>query len=342
MDKISVIISCFNASRWLEESIDSILNQTYKNIEVIAINDGSEDTTLDILNKKARKDSRLIILNNKENIGRSASRNRGIKVASGKYIAHMDADDVSLGHRLETQVRFIEETGIDLCGCWFTEYGRGLTRAVRWPCSELAVHTLLLFQNPLINPTLLGKHEVFYEFNYGEDYLYSEDYDLIVRIARDYRVALVPEILQKYRRHGNQFSTHHTEIDKMNNEIRHNALLSQGIKPSCDELRLHNLIRARNSINSERDLAGIQSWLIKLQAAHEKEVAKQIIASQWLRACIRAAPLGKTMWQLYKSSPLIYKTTTLLNDFDMKVLSILKLEHKSPVFEKLRRFGLTA
>ncbi|AJB45492.1 glycosyl transferase [Campylobacter fetus subsp. testudinum] len=92
MPKISVIIPCFNAEGFLKECLESLLNQSFKDIEVIAINDGSSDDTLDILNKFASIDSRITIID-QQNSGASAARNAGIKASNGKFIMFLDSDD---------------------------------------------------------------------------------------------------------------------------------------------------------------------------------------------------------------------------------------------------------
>ncbi|MGO9953181.1 MAG: glycosyltransferase family 2 protein, partial [Dissulfurispiraceae bacterium] len=116
MPEISVLMSCYNASKYLAEAIESILNQTFDNFEFIAIDDGSRDNTSDILKDYARADSRIILLE-KENTGLTNSLNIGLKTARGKWIARMDADDVSLPNRFEDQLEFVQvHAGVILLG----------------------------------------------------------------------------------------------------------------------------------------------------------------------------------------------------------------------------------
>jgi len=106
MCKVSVVMSVYNAERYLEEAIESILNQTYQDFEFIIINDGSTDSSLDLINKYNDKRIRLI---DQENKGLSKSLNTGISSAKGIYIARMDADDISFPQRIETQLEFLEK-----------------------------------------------------------------------------------------------------------------------------------------------------------------------------------------------------------------------------------------
>ena len=95
MPKISVIIPVYNVEKYLRECLDSLLNQTFKDIEIICVNDGSTDGSLNILNEYASKDSRFIIIN-QNNQGLSAARNNGLNVAKGDYVAFLDSDDYIL------------------------------------------------------------------------------------------------------------------------------------------------------------------------------------------------------------------------------------------------------
>src|SRR3989339_623001 len=110
--KISVIMSAYNAEKYLAEAIESILAQTFKNFEFIIIDDGSKDDTLRIINEYARKDRRIKVYHNKKNIGCVGfirNLNKGIKLAKGKYLARMDADDISLPDRFRIQHDFLEK-----------------------------------------------------------------------------------------------------------------------------------------------------------------------------------------------------------------------------------------
>lgn len=107
MIKVSIIMTVYNGARFLREAIESCLAQSYANLELIIIDDGSNDTSLEIIN--SFKDDRIVLLINESNKGQSYSRNRGIKESTGEYIAIMDADDVAYPYRLEEQVKFLSQ-----------------------------------------------------------------------------------------------------------------------------------------------------------------------------------------------------------------------------------------
>ena len=93
MPLISVIIPVYNVEKYLRECLDSVINQTYKNLEIICVNDCSTDSSPEILEEYAKKDRRIIIKKNPKNIGLGLTRNEGIKIASGEYIHCLDSDD---------------------------------------------------------------------------------------------------------------------------------------------------------------------------------------------------------------------------------------------------------
>src|SRR5690625_1025481 len=110
---ISVIITVYNVEDYLEEYIDSVINQTYENIEIIAINDGSSDNSLRILESYTLKNNNLTIIS-QENSGQSVARNKGINIANGKYIYFLDSDDYILSDTFKHTIKTMEENDLDL------------------------------------------------------------------------------------------------------------------------------------------------------------------------------------------------------------------------------------
>ena len=106
---ISVIMPAYNAEKYIGEAIESILNQTLKDFELIIVNDASTDSTGNIIKSYAEKDSRIVVLVNENNLNIAGSLNRGISVAKGTFIARMDADDIALPERLEMQAKVMSE-----------------------------------------------------------------------------------------------------------------------------------------------------------------------------------------------------------------------------------------
>lgn len=105
---ISVVMSVYNGEKYLKDTIDSILNQTEDSFEYIIINDCSTDDSLNILREYEKLDDRIVIINNEKNLKLPASLNKGIRIAKGKYIARMDADDIAYSNRFSVQLKTLE------------------------------------------------------------------------------------------------------------------------------------------------------------------------------------------------------------------------------------------
>lgn len=111
---VSIIIPCFNAEKWLKEALDSCLNQTYQNIEIVIVDDGSTDNSLEIIKSYKEQFADKVVYESQPNSGSNPARNKGFSISKGKYILYMDADDYILPERIEKQVRCFQETGADV------------------------------------------------------------------------------------------------------------------------------------------------------------------------------------------------------------------------------------
>lgn len=181
--KISVIMSTYNDEKFLDEAIGSILNQSFNDFEFIIINDFSKDSSLNIIKRNMRKNKRIILINNSKNLGPAISRNKGIKVAQGKYIAIMDADDISLKDRLKLQYNFLEHNNdIFLVGSSFisiSESGEDLGRRSLVSKPD-KIKSILPKINCIHNPTVMFRNNG--KTFYREKFRYAQDYDLWLRL----------------------------------------------------------------------------------------------------------------------------------------------------------------
>ncbi|KGQ18852.1 Glycosyl transferase family 2 [Lysobacter dokdonensis DS-58] len=344
MPSVSVVMPVHNGAQYLRAAIDSVLMQSTRDFELVIVDDGSTDESRAIIEQAARDDARVRLLALDANVGIIGALNAGLDIAGGEWIARMDADDLCDPQRLKRQRAYLEANALDLCGTWFTEFGEGPARTVRWPVSEPAVRAAMLFQNTLCHPTVMARRAVFDAYRYQESHRTVEDYDLWSRALVDFRIANMPEALLRYRRHGGQVSTvRRDQMEAVNRRIREETLARQGFRPTEAQLRFHHLVRESRSITQIADLQGVEAWLLALHEAHEDPDARRVIATQWLRACIRAAPLGLAMLRAWRASPLrglsgAGSRATL----DLGVLSLLRLDYRSPLFAGLRRLGLSA
>lgn len=199
--KISVVIPTYNKAQSLKKAIESVLNQTYQNLEVIVIDDGSTDETKEVV--KSFKDPRIIYFW-KKNKGPASARNMGIKRAKGKYIAFLDSDDLWLKEKLEKQIDFMErnpETGLLGTGCYeVTDKGKAIGKKI-FPRKNKVLQKDLIKYNPFIQSSIMTKREVFDKVGlYDEKFRESEDYELWLRLAEYYKIGNlpVPLVMKRY------------------------------------------------------------------------------------------------------------------------------------------------
>jgi len=203
--KISVVMTVFNGRRFIREAIDSILNQTFGDLELIIIDNASTDGTKEIVHSYA--DSRIVFIENRENLGQTKALNIGIKQARGEFIARMDADDISLSNRLELQHKYLQEhKEVAVVGAWYYEIdeeGRFI-REFKLPVNPMQIKAYLSASSGLTyhcipHPIVLMRKSAILDVElYDENYI-AQDYDLWVRISRKFLLANINKPLFKYR-----------------------------------------------------------------------------------------------------------------------------------------------
>lgn len=208
---ISVVMPVYNAENYLDEAIESILNQTYQDFEFIIINDGSEDKSLEIIEKYQKQDKRIVLIS-RENKGLIESLNEGIEKASGKYIARMDADDISLPERFEKQINLMIKEKIDICGGHYfiiDENNRYLSSRV--VSSKIDFNKIILSRSvPFAHGSVMFRKSFYNEnkLKYGNtEYIKAEDYALWINFAEhNAKISNVDDFLFKYRHLQNSLS----------------------------------------------------------------------------------------------------------------------------------------
>lgn len=267
--KVSVIMSIYSEpEQWLSKSIDSILNQTFKHFEFIVINDKPDNiTNKRILEDYVVKDSRIKIIENEVNVGLTKSLNKALKVAKGKYIARMDADDIAMPLRLEKQFNLLESNeNIIACGTdinFINEQGGLLKKHLKTSFTSENIKNIFPLYNPIYHPTLFFRRKILLDNNltYNEEFKYAQDYEFIKDLLFIGHIVNIEERLLDYRISNSQISN--TKIFEQNNyacitrlgfikreyNIRENSiekiyhsLLSLKEKPNVNNAQLNNSI----------------------------------------------------------------------------------------------------
>jgi glycosyltransferase involved in cell wall biosynthesis len=183
---VSVLMPCYNAEAFLVEALDSILSQSYRNLEVLLIDDGSKDQTKHIILDYAQRDSRIKPVFNESNMGLIRTLNKGLDFSSGEYVARMDADDVSLPNRIETLVNVLEgDKSLDLAsaGCYsLSESGRKMSRVYPKACTPMGLKFVCFFSTPVLHPCVVFRRSLMIDDRFDEEYLHSEDYEIFSRL----------------------------------------------------------------------------------------------------------------------------------------------------------------
>ena len=196
MPLVSVITSVYNGEAYVEECIDSILNQTFQDFEYIILNNGSTDRTAEILNHYT--DSRIHIIH-QENLGISRSLNKGINLSKSELIARLDADDYALPQRLEKQIAFMEQhPKVVLCGSRFKELiGEKFSpQKVQFVEQDKDIRNTISCFNPFSHSTTMIRKTVFTKIGgYNKNFEYSQDYDLWIRLLNVGEASILKEEL---------------------------------------------------------------------------------------------------------------------------------------------------
>ena len=220
---ITVLMPCYNTMPYLPEALESIIQQTYNNLEILCINDGSTDDTGKILDEYAKKDSRIRVIHNEKNIKLIRSLNKGIDLASGEFIARMDADDISAPDRIEKELNFmLKNPEVDVVGCAcyaINEKGNLLGIKSMRQHNTLSNFFASFFYVPLHHATMFAPKSVFLKFSFLEEpfALHTEDYELFSRMLRNgVKLQNIDDELYSIRINYSSVSRLYTEIQDNN------------------------------------------------------------------------------------------------------------------------------
>lgn len=288
---VSIIIPCYNAEKYVESAVRSIMNQTYKNLEIILTDDCSTDGTFAILEKLTVEDSRIKLYKNETNLKIVKTLNKMIQLASGKYIARMDADDISLPERIEKQVEFLEENpDIAFCGtnAFIINENSKRTGKTSLPITAESNKFFLQFYSTFFHPTVMLCSEIYKQNLYDEDFLYAEDYELWARMIfqENLKGVNLSERLFEYRIFKGQSSAIHQEkqisasarifdkyqiISSENKEFHKNLFFTHKCEKSKDELEYaKDIFKKLSKQNLKFSFDAIQKLLLSIYKNYSK------------------------------------------------------------------------
>jgi glycosyltransferase involved in cell wall biosynthesis len=304
--QISVIMSVYNGEEYLTEAIDSVLAQSFRDFELIVINDCSTDRTGEILARYAALDARIKVHTNEVNLRLPSSLNKAISLAEGKYIARMDADDICLPDRLEKQYAFMEANSeVALSSCRFMTLKNGVISSggCGGKTDHESIKAMLLVTNPILHPGIIAKAEVIRELGYDPNFTCTEDMELWSRfVMSQQRIEILSEYLMIYRLHDKQITQ--TTSERQRREVvavqkRYYGALLEEMSPDMEEFYINGIyFRDRADV---RQFCTFFQWLKKTnrkQGKIEKEAlyyAMFEILAEYKRKGLSKAKIVKAM-----------------------------------------------
>jgi glycosyltransferase involved in cell wall biosynthesis len=207
---VSVLLCVFNAEDYLDEAIESIIQQTFSDFEFIILDDGSKDDSLKIIQKYAAKDSRIRVIS-RENRGIPYSRNELLAASRGEYVAVMDADDIALPNRFNLQVQYLnnhpETLGLGGGYHMIDGKGRHLTTFTLPETNDEIQNMMLVGHTAILHPTAMFRRSAIMEIGgYDTSFAQAQDLDVWLKLGENGQIANMNEPVLKYRLHGNSIS----------------------------------------------------------------------------------------------------------------------------------------
>ncbi len=315
--KVTVVIPVYNREKYVGEAIESILEQTFSDFELLVIDDGSTDKSREVV--RSYYDPRIRLVCNESNEGIPRTRNKGIQFVRSEYLAFLDSDDWAYPKRLAKQVAFLDRhpdyVAVGAWVDWMDEESRSLRRVKRKPVLPDEIAAQRLFQQGIENSASMARAGVLREYKHQEEYDVSEDFDLWARIAARYKLATLPDVLVRRRMHSGRITEEKAHrIKETLMAIYATQLHALGVAFTNTDLERHFLLRSMRKQRFAPDLIYLEwaeKWLLQLQGANQgaqsypEPAFSEMLGRFWLKVCWHASPnLGWTAWRRFWGSPL--------------------------------------
>jgi glycosyltransferase involved in cell wall biosynthesis len=323
--KVTVFIPVYNREKYVGDAIESILAQTFSDFEILLVDDGSTDHSVDTIHSYT--DPRIRVVCNEVNLGIPKTRNKGVELARGQYIAMLDSDDRAYPHRLEKQVAFLDShPDYAQVGSWcrmMDAQGRPLSKIKRQPALPDDVHAQFLFRCAMSNRSIMARTAILQEYGYRNNYPRCQDYELHVRLAKHYKLGNLPECLVYGRIHPQQITGQTPDLgDAKKQEIIRQQLNELGATFSQEDLAPHLTLSRMQKLGFIPDadyLEWAREWLLRLQQANKdshryaEPAFSHALSEKWFQACWTARrKIGWAVWKYFFSSSLSKDVGSLL------------------------------
>ena len=263
-------MSTYNEEKYIETSLKSLLNQTFKEFEIIIVDDASTDNTKQLIQNL--QDERIRLICNEENQGLTKNLNKALKYVTGKYIARMDGDDIAFPTRFEKQVRYMEKhPETMLVSCYTKSFGDSdLVFAL--PDDSEVLKVRMLVRPVYAHPGFMMRRELIEAgYQYNEEYRTAQDYEFASRVAEKYKIGLVPEVLLLYRVHKKQISVKagNQQFDNAD-KIRKHQLERLGVQLSETEWKNYQDLVKESKVDCLESFDKVYEIIQKMLRSNEK------------------------------------------------------------------------
>lgn len=316
MPELSIIMPLYNTEKYVKEAVQSILFQTYRDFELIIVNDASTDNSLQIV--KSLKDSRIKIIENEQNKGIVYSRNKGLNAAKGQFIAAFDSDDIAMPEKFSKQIDFLKlNTDFGMVGSWtkmIDEKGNLIKSKWKLTASPKQIPSIMLFRNYFVQSSVVLRREAIPEGGYSEGFDVVEDYKMWIDVARKFKVWNIPEYLVNYRVHSLSATQKDTEsLDEK--DIKVFRYIYKTLEIEIDEYVASVILLIKNNsrIQKTKELEDIERFMLyillqndKLNRYDQKQLTK-VIFNRWIKSCFKARYLYWFSIKKFLTSPLLFR-----------------------------------
>lgn len=269
--RVTILLPVYNGEKYLQATIDNILQQTYTDFTLLIIDDGSTDSTVDIV--RSYQDERISLLQNPTNIGLVDTLNKGIALCQTEFLARMDADDLWEKNKLEKQIQLMDKnSAIGLCGTSVRKFGT-INGDFIFPITNDTLKVGFLFYCTMSHPSVVYRTSFLKKTGllYQKAYFPAEDYKMWIDCLDKTTIYNIPEPLVHYRQHEEQICQEKKNIqDDKTNLVRKEHLLKLYPNATNEEIKFHIEKYVSYQIESEKDLKKHINWTKKLMAENKK------------------------------------------------------------------------
>jgi glycosyltransferase involved in cell wall biosynthesis len=327
----------YNGEVYLREAIESVLNQTFEDLEFLIINDGSTDGSRQII--QSYSDSRIRLINLDYNHGLPYVRNLGLAESRGEFLAWFDCDDISVPERLADEVTFLDaRPEVGACGSYVYRFSRKKGDIKQVHTEHDRIRAALLFRSEILNPSAMIRTSVIKQqgLQYDHSMFYAEDYDFWQRLCSKTKLSNVPKVLVKYRMRqdgAHSTSSKRPQAEQLHKQIYKKGLSDLGMYPSEEELSRHRMIASKVRLHSIDQVEGCLAWLekVRLGCLHSGIISESAVNEEMFLQAFRlfkkAESLGlRSFFRYYRNPFISYGSLPLIDHVKYFLKSIAALK----------------